>query len=113
MSLENVVLFSRAIGKDSALNASISAAAPTTEAWIQVAREAGFEFTAAEFAEVVGETLGRHVSPQDAVREYLGARYTSHAELGDRALEAVAGGALNLGSRTGGPGGKGWIITNL
>jgi len=113
MSLENVVLFSKAIGKDSALNARISAAAPTVDAWMQIAREAGFEFTAGEFAEVVGETLGRRVNPQDAVQEYLGARYTADAELGERALEAVAGGALNLGGRTGGPGGRPWIITNL
>jgi len=112
MSLENVVLFSKAISKDSALNARISAAAPTTDSWIQVARDAGFEFTADEFAEVVGETLGRRVSPQDAVREYLGARYTADAELGDRALEAVAGGALSLGKLSG-PGSRPWVITNL
>jgi len=109
MSLENVVLFSKAIGKDSALNARISSAAPTIEAWMQIAGDAGFEFTPHEFAEVVSETLGRRVSPQDAVREYLGARYTGDEELGDRALESVAGGAIN---RFGGFG-RNVMISNL
>lgn len=97
MSVENVVLFSKAIGRDSALNARISAAAPTPDAWIAIAREAGFEFMAQELAEVVGQTLGRHVKPENAVREYLGARYTEGEELGDRTLEAIAGGAFEIG----------------
>jgi len=112
MSLENVVLFSKALGRDKALNERISAAAPTTDAWMQIARDAGFEFTAHEFAEVVGETLGRRVNPQDAVREYLGARYTGNEELEDRALEGIAGGALNLGGR-GGFGSRNLMISNL
>jgi len=112
MSLENVVLFSKAISKDSDLNARISSAAPTVDAWIQIAREAGFEFTAHEFAEVVSETLGRRVNPQDAVREYLGARYTGSEELGERALEGVAGGAISLGGR-GGFGSRNVMISNL
>jgi predicted ribosomally synthesized peptide with nif11-like leader len=110
MSRENVALFSKAIAKDPALNARISSAATTTDAWVQIAREAGFDFTSHEFAEVVSETLGRRVTPPDAVKEYLGARYTADAELGDRALEAVAGGALKLGS---GLGGKPLHYTNL
>lgn len=93
MSKENVALFSKAINKNSDLNKSISEAEATVEAWVKIAFEAGFEFTPEEFAEVVGETLGRTVTTSNAVREFLGARYTmGDAELGQRALDSVVGG---------------------
>jgi hypothetical protein len=95
MSKENVVLFSKAINRNSDLNTRIADAAPTVDAWIKIAHDAGFEFTAEEFADVVGETLGRKVDVANAVREYLGARYTvGDEELSRRALDSVVGGRM-------------------
>jgi predicted ribosomally synthesized peptide with nif11-like leader len=95
MSKENVALFSKAINKDSKLNARISQAEPTVEAWVRIAHDAGFEFTAEEFADVVGNTLGRNVTVANAVKEYLGTRYTvGDAQLSERALDAVVGGRM-------------------
>ena len=93
MSRENVVLFSKAINRNPDLNERVATAAPTIDAWLAIASEAGFEFTADEFAAVVGETLGRPVSPADAVREYLGAQHEiGEAELADEALDSIVGG---------------------
>jgi hypothetical protein len=112
MSKENVALFSRAITKNATLNQRILEAEPTTDAWITIARDAGFEFDAAEFAAVVGETLGRPVTPQDAVREYLGAQHdVGDAELSDRALDAVVGGLA--ASRSPDRRRSGWAISPI
>jgi predicted ribosomally synthesized peptide with nif11-like leader len=95
MSRENVVLFSKAITTNPDLNTRIASAEGTVEAWVEIARDAGFEFTPEEFASVVGETLGRTVSTADAVREYLGAQYEiGSAELGQAALDTVVGGRI-------------------
>lgn len=99
MSKENVVLFSRAITKDPVLNKRVSEAETTTDTWVQIAREAGFDFTAEEFADVVGETLGRQVTTKNAVHEYLGAQYkVGDVELNDKALDAARGGTLIRGT---------------
>jgi predicted ribosomally synthesized peptide with nif11-like leader len=103
MSRENVVLFSKAITTNPDLNTRIANSESTVEAWVAIARDAGFEFTPEEFASVVGETLGRTVSTADAVREYLGAQYEiGAAELSQAALDTVVGGRMS--SR--------WLITN-
>jgi predicted ribosomally synthesized peptide with nif11-like leader len=84
MSRENVVFFSKAINSDPALNRLVSDAEPTVEAWVRIARSAGFEISAEEFASVIGETLGRKVTPVNAVREYLCAQYlTGTSELSE------------------------------
>lgn len=111
MSKENVALFSRAITKNASLNQRILEAEPTIEAWREIARDAGFEFSAEEFAAVVGETLGRTVTTQNAVREYLGAQHdVGDVELSERALDAIVGGRTVSGtlSRK-----TGWRLTNL
>lgn len=94
MSRENVVLFSKAITTNPDLNERIASAEVTVEAWVAIARDAGFEFTPEEFASVVGETLGRTVSTTDAVREYLGEQHiVGEAELNRAALDHIIGGA--------------------
>jgi predicted ribosomally synthesized peptide with nif11-like leader len=96
MSKENVAFFSRAISRNADLNKRVTEAEPTMEAWVKIAQEAGFEFTPEEFAEVVGETLGRSVTTSNAVSEYLGARYTlGDGELSEKALNYVSGGMIN------------------
>lgn len=93
MSKENVVLFSKALARDAALNRRIAAAPRTMEGWLEVAHEAGFEFTGEEFAAVVGETLGRTVTAADAVREYLGAQHAmGSARLNEKVLDGLVGG---------------------
>jgi predicted ribosomally synthesized peptide with nif11-like leader len=93
MSKENVALFSRSLGRNPDLNQKISEAAPTVEAWVAVARDAGFEFTREEFVSAVGETLGRVVTPATAVQEYLGAQYkVGELELSRKTLDAIVGG---------------------
>jgi len=112
MSRENVALFSKAINTNPDLNKRIAESEPTTDAWVKIASEAGFEFTSEEFASVVGETLGRTVSANNAVREYLGAQYElGSAEVSRKTLDAVVGG---LGTVTlGGTGTRPrWIAPN-
>jgi nitrogen fixation uncharacterized protein len=95
VSRENVVFFSQAINRIPELNKRVVAAERTVQAWVDVAHEAGFEFTAEEFASVVGETLGRNVTPDKAVSEYLAAQYDLGAiELSERALDQVVGGRI-------------------
>jgi predicted ribosomally synthesized peptide with nif11-like leader len=97
MSRENVVFFSKAINTHPELNKRVSDSEPTMEAWTKIAHDAGFEFTPEEFADVIGETLGRTVTVDNAVREYLGAQYLmGSSELSNKALESVAGGLMRI-----------------
>jgi hypothetical protein len=67
MSQENVALFSVAISKDADLNTRVSQAGTDVQKWVAIAAEVGFEFTPEEFAAVVSETMGRTVTPANAV----------------------------------------------
>jgi predicted ribosomally synthesized peptide with nif11-like leader len=94
MSKENAVFFIEAIDKSQELNKCVVEAQPSLDSWVKIAYDAGFEFTGEEFATVVAETLGRNVSADDAVSEYLAARdQMGSTELSDRALEKVVGAA--------------------
>jgi predicted ribosomally synthesized peptide with nif11-like leader len=94
MSRENVALFSQAISKNPELNRRISEAGTDINEWVTIASDVGFEFTAEEFAAVVGQTLGRTVTTKNAVHEYLGAQYkVGDLELRRKTLDAVIGGA--------------------
>ena len=101
MSRENVALFSKAVGRNEDLKKRITGADATAEAWVRIASDVGFEFTADEFASVVGETLGRTVTPATAVREYLGAQYKlGDLELSRKTLDAVVGGRAMMITNT-------------
>lgn len=94
MSKENVVFFIEAINKSQDLNERMAGASPSLDTWVKIAYDTGFEFTAEEFAAVVEETIGRKVSHEDAVSEYLAARdQMGSNELSDQALEKVVGAA--------------------
>ena len=71
MSKENVVRFVQAVNNDRQLRSRIDAAEATIDAWLNIARESGFEFTADEFKSVL---------------------MISNTELGDETLEQVVGG---------------------
>ncbi len=106
MSKENVVFFSRAVSKIPDLGKQIADAPATIEAWVEIAREAGFEFTPAEFAAVVEETLGRKVRIEDAVSEYIGAQ-TQMGDLSPRTMDRIVGGlSIGGGWWGGGVGGR-------
>ena len=92
MSKENAVFFIEAINKSQELNKRTVEAEPSLDSWVKIAYDAGFEFTAEEFATVIEETLGRKVSTEEAVSEYLAARdQMGSNELSDKALEKVVG----------------------
>ena len=94
MSRENVALFSQAISRNPDLNRRISEAGTDIDKWVTIAQDVGFEFTPGEFADVVSQTLGRTVTPGNAVREFLGAQYkVGDLELRRKTLDAVVGGA--------------------
>jgi phosphotransacetylase len=94
MSRENVALFSQAISKNPDVNRRISGAGTDVDKWVAIAQEFGFEFTAEEFADVVGQTLGRKVTPTNAVREYLGTQYkVGDLELSRKTADAIVGGS--------------------
>jgi predicted ribosomally synthesized peptide with nif11-like leader len=97
MSRENVALFSQAITRNPEISKRISEAGTDLSAWVRIAKETGFEFSAQEFTAVVGETLGRTVTSDNAVKEYLGAQYQlGDLELGRKTLDAVLGGRRAL-----------------
>lgn len=92
MSKENVALFIKAANKNEDLIRQITKKDRTAD-WVAVAQKAGYEFTAAEFAEVVSDTLGRPTTPDNAVREYLLAQNTmAKGEMSQAVLEGVVGG---------------------
>jgi hypothetical protein len=92
MSKENVALFIKAANKNEDLIRQITKKDRTAD-WVAVAQKAGYEFTAAEFAEVVSDTLGRPTTPDNAVREYLLAQNSmAKGEMSQAVLEGVVGG---------------------
>jgi hypothetical protein len=94
MSRENVALFSQTLTRNPDLSRRISGAGTDINKWVAIAQEVGFEFTPSEFADVVSETLGRTVTEDNAVNEFLGAQYkVGDLELRRRTLDAVIGGA--------------------
>ena len=96
MSRENVVFFCQAINKYRDLSQRITKAEATASAWVKVAHDAGFEFTPEEFASVVGETLGRTVTTDSVVSEYLAAQSKmGSVELSQKALDMVVGGRMS------------------
>jgi hypothetical protein len=84
MSIENVVLFTRAVCDKLALREQLAAIDDGRE-WLSIAWDAGFEFTLDEFARALGETLGRSVPIDRVVDEYrtavgtMGARGVTRA----------------------------------
>lgn len=92
MSQENVVLFTQAAIEKADLNERLAQTEKLAD-WVNIAKEKGFEFTADEFCSVIGETIGKKVTPENAIREYLAAgQEMGEGELGERALESVVGG---------------------
>ena len=91
MSKENVALFVRMIAEKRDLNKQASAE-QSTQRWVDIARDAGLEFTADDLVDFVSDIIGKKVSAESAVREFIQA--TKDQELDDKTLDAVAGGII-------------------
>jgi predicted ribosomally synthesized peptide with nif11-like leader len=92
MSMENVVLFGKAVNKNPELKDRLAKTEKTAD-WVNIAKEAGFEFTAEEYCAVVAQTIQKEVTAENAVREYLAAQLAmGPGELEQRSLESVVGG---------------------
>src|SRR5262245_18797477 len=92
MSKEDVVLFAKAIVTKPVLNARVVGSG-TMNDLIEIATDAGFEFTGDEFCSVLGEVIGKQVSIETAVSEYLSARErTNPFELTGRMFMQFIGG---------------------
>ena len=93
MSVENVVLFGKAVNKNPELKERLAKTEKTLD-WVNIAKEAGFEFTAEEYCAVVAQTIQKEVTVENAVPEYLAAQQAmGPGEIEQRALESVVGGA--------------------
>ena len=93
MSKENVALFIKSIEKRSDLKDRIAKADATSESWVSIAYDEGFDFTSDELKSVIEGTLGRELGTANPVREYLTAQDLLGAdELSQDMLEMVAGG---------------------
>jgi predicted ribosomally synthesized peptide with nif11-like leader len=90
--MENVVLFGKAANKNPELNERLAKTEKTAD-WVNIAKEAGFEFTADEYCAVVAQTIHKEVTAENAVHEYLAAQHAmGSSELEQRSLESVVGG---------------------
>ena len=87
-----MVFFTKSIALNADLEKRIQSE-EAVDAWVTIARDAGFEFTADEFVSVIGETLGKPVTAKSAVQEYRGAqRLMGALELSEPAQAALVGG---------------------
>ncbi|HVN79932.1 MAG TPA: Nif11 family protein [Terriglobia bacterium] len=92
MSKENVVLFAMAANRKPELNMCLAETEETAD-WVNIASDAGFEFTAEEFCAVIEETIRKKVTTDNAVIEFVLARQAMGAgELSRRALYSFIGG---------------------
>lgn len=92
MSKENVVLFVMAASRKPELNTRLAETEETAD-WVNIASDAGFEFTAQEFCAVIEGTIRKKITTDNSVQEYLSARQAMGAgEMSRRALYLFIGG---------------------
>ena len=92
MSKENAVIFITAANRKPALNTRLVASEKLSE-WVDIARDAGFDFTADDFVAVLEKTTQQKITKDNAVPEFLLVREAIGAgELSRRALYAFIGG---------------------
>ncbi|HEX4341224.1 MAG TPA: Nif11-like leader peptide family natural product precursor [Polyangiaceae bacterium] len=88
MSQEKVAEFVKAVAEKKDLNQKVAAAEKTTTAWVQLGKQAGFDFSKDDFVGFVKQVTGSAVTEKDAVSTLIGG-----GEMNDTQLEAVSGGA--------------------
>jgi predicted ribosomally synthesized peptide with nif11-like leader len=88
MSTEKVAHFVKAVSEKPELNKKVAAAEKSTTAWVQLGKQAGFEFSNDEFVGFVSQVTGSKATEKDAVTLLLG----HGTEMSDQQLDQVAGG---------------------
>jgi hypothetical protein len=92
VSKENAVLFIKAANRKPELNARLVASEKLSE-WVDIGRDAGFDFTADDFVAVLEETTQQKITKDNAVCEFLLVREAIGAgELSRRLLCSFIGG---------------------
>ena len=94
MSKENVALFVRMLTEKKDLNKRATAE-PSSRRWVELAHDAGVEFTPLHLANFVGEVLRKPVTVDNAVPEFLKAMTVSDQNAEQR--DPVVGGAVRSG----------------
>jgi len=88
MSQEKVAQFIKAVAEKKDLNQKVAAAEKSTSAWVQLGKQAGFDFSKDDLVGFVKQMTGGAATEKDAVTVLLG-----HGEMNDTQLDAVSGGA--------------------
>ena len=95
MSKENVALFLKAISEKAQLNAKVSSAPRTPQAWIDLAKAEGLPFSSSDLHWFVKEVIDmKDLKPEASVEALLTAVQPRSGELSDEQMESVAAGAL-------------------
>ena len=97
MSKENVALFVRMLTEKKDLNKR-AAAERSSRRWVEIAHDAGVEFTPQHLANFVGEVLRKPVTVDNAVPEFLTAMTGS--DLNAEQRDHVVSGAVSSGGIT-------------
>ncbi|HEX3593835.1 MAG TPA: Nif11-like leader peptide family natural product precursor [Polyangiaceae bacterium] len=88
MSQEKVAQFVKAVAEKKDLNQKVAAAEKSTSAWVQLGKQAGFEFSKDDLVGFVKQVTGSPVTEKDAIATLIG-----QGEMNDTQLDAVSGGA--------------------
>jgi predicted ribosomally synthesized peptide with nif11-like leader len=89
MSKEKVALFVKAVAEKKDLNQKVATAEKSATAWVQLGKQAGFDFSKDDLVGFVKQVTGTPVTEKDAITVLLG-----HGEMSDQQLDAVAGGVI-------------------
>jgi hypothetical protein len=100
MSKENVAMFVRMLADKKDLNKR-AAAERTAKGWSRIAYDIGLEFTADDVSAFVGEVIGKKVTSDDAVPEFLKAMTTFELSAAQLDLVRGVGGILNFSADLG------------
>lgn len=114
MSTENVGLFVTALTKGGDLTDRVASSEHTPSAWIALAREAGYEFSAQELQAFMKELLELdELEAEGAVEAFLSATKPGPGELSHEQLDALAGGGGGGGTNLAFSGGLMRRLTSL
>jgi hypothetical protein len=81
VSKDNVALFLQAVAEDADLNQRLGDAERTAAGWVEVALDAGFELEATHLKRFIEDLLGRGVSEERMIEDFLAAQNTPEPAL--------------------------------
>jgi hypothetical protein len=100
MSKENVAMFVRMLADKKDLNQR-AAAERTAKGWSRIGHDIGLEFTADHVSAFVGEVIGKKVTSDNAVPEFLKAMTTFELNTAQLDLVRGVGGIINFSADLG------------